>query len=132
MRPVGKPRYLLAIYEQGQWADAGVFGSAREVEIEQTVVVAQGVREGDVQIVQLKADEEPVVVVAQLKRAFVISAFRLINTFCWAPSNPIQPSRKPRFKQDADIEQVVRFNLVSSPAAKGARPVDFSKSTGGR
>jgi hypothetical protein len=121
MRPVGKPRYLLAIYEQGQWADAGVFGSAREVEIEQTVVVAQAVRESDVQIVQLKAGEESVAVVAQLKRAFVISRSQpsindLLVGFSLSNANP-NLSRKPRFKQDADIEQAVRFETMRDAQA---------------
>ena len=71
MRPDGKPRFLLAIYEQGQWCRRWV--SARRVRWRSSrVTVAQGVREGDVQIVQLKAGEEFGAVVAQLKRAYVI------------------------------------------------------------
>ena len=122
MRPVGKPRFLLAIYEQGQWADVGVFASAREVEVERTVTVAQGVREGDVQIVQLKAGEESVAVVAQLKRAFVISRSQpclndLLVGFSLSNANPSR-SRKPRFKQDADIEQAVRFETMRDAQAE--------------
>jgi hypothetical protein len=68
-RTVGmaRPRFLLAVCQNMRWTDGRVFVSEREA----AIVAAQGT--GASQIIQLRADDDPQVMLANLKRALVIA-----------------------------------------------------------
>ena len=115
---IARPRFLLAVCESMRWTDAGVFETAREAEREREIAIAQGA--GDTQIIQLRTGDDPLAVLASMKRALVIAygegPNRSLLVGFWLASpypNPtVNMARRPMFRPTADAGSVVKFETV--------------------
>jgi hypothetical protein len=107
-----RPRFLLAICQNMEWIDAGLFASEHEA------AFAAAQEPGDTQIIQLRTGDEPEAVLASLKRALVIGRYHgpdrrllLIGFYFGAPNpNPLlNRHRRPAFSRTTDVGSIVKF-----------------------
>jgi hypothetical protein len=114
MMVMARPQFMLAVCRNMSWVDGGIFASAREA----AIAAAHGT--GDTQVIQLRAFDDPQVMLASLKRALMIARRlrerkTLLVGFYFAAPHPnplLNMHRRPAFAPTTDAGMVVKFQTA--------------------